>query len=89
MPERRAAVETETGNAHDGELHGQHIALVAARIVTWSLVNSGYFTIRKGGGVERAASCASFLSNQKEQIVFFGFMFVCFLMLDEVERRTS
>src|SRR5882762_9333965 len=52
VPERQAAVETETGNAQDGELHSQHIALLAARIVTGSLVNSGYFTVRKGGGVE-------------------------------------
>src|ERR1700686_3271544 len=52
VPERRAAVKTETGNAQDGELHRQHIALLAARIVTGSLVNTGYFTVRKGGGVE-------------------------------------
>src|SRR5208283_2228730 len=47
MPERRTPVETETGNAHDGELHRQHSALLAARIVLGSLVNSGHFTIRK------------------------------------------
>src|SRR5215472_18877678 len=52
MPERRAAVETETGNAKHGELHRQHLALLAARIVTGRLLNSGYFTIREGGGVE-------------------------------------
>ncbi len=28
--ERRAGVETQTGNAHNGELHRQHIALLAA-----------------------------------------------------------
>ncbi|HEX4278991.1 MAG TPA: hypothetical protein VHZ74_26730 [Bryobacteraceae bacterium] len=47
VPERPAATETETGNAHDDERHRQHIALLASRIVTGSLVNSGYFTIRK------------------------------------------
>ena len=52
MPEHRAAVETETGNAQDGELHRQFIALLAARKVTGSLVNSGYLTIRKRGDVE-------------------------------------
>src|SRR5438552_3398970 len=31
--ERRAAVETETGNAHHGELHCQYIALLAVRVV--------------------------------------------------------
>src|SRR3982074_1998693 len=52
VPERGGAFETETGNAQDGELHRQHIALLAARIVTGSLVNCGYFTIREGDGVE-------------------------------------
>src|SRR4029077_10302052 len=50
--EPRAAVETETGNAQNSELHRQHIVLLAARVVTGRLVNSGHFTIRKGGGVE-------------------------------------
>src|SRR5687768_2230114 len=50
--ELRAAVETETGNAENGEFHRQHIALLAARVVTGRLVNSGHFTIRKSSGVE-------------------------------------
>src|SRR5437870_3419670 len=50
--ERRAAVETEAGNAEDGELHRQNIAGLAARVVARCLVDSGHFTIRKGGGVE-------------------------------------
>src|SRR5262245_27779419 len=52
MPERRAAVEAETGNAKNGELHRQYITLLAARIITGRIVNSGYFTVREGGGVE-------------------------------------
>src|SRR6185436_5178028 len=52
VPERRAAVEAETGNAQNGELHGQDVALPAARVVAGRLVNSGHFTVRKGGGVE-------------------------------------
>src|SRR4249920_2282618 len=50
--EHRAAIETETGNAQNGELHRQYIALLAARVITGRLVNSGHFTVRKGGGVE-------------------------------------
>jgi hypothetical protein len=50
--ELRAAVETETGNAQNLELHRQHIALLAARVVTGRFVNSGHFTIRKGRRVE-------------------------------------
>jgi hypothetical protein len=41
-----------TGNAHDGELHRQLIARLAARKVDGRLVNGGHFGIRKGGGVE-------------------------------------
>src|SRR5262249_33651652 len=33
VPELRAAVETETGNAQNGELDRQHVTLLAARIV--------------------------------------------------------
>ena len=50
--ELRAAVETETGNAQNLELHRQHIALLAARVVTGHFVNSGHFTIGKGRRVE-------------------------------------
>jgi hypothetical protein len=52
VPELRAAVETETGNAQNGELHRQHIALFAARVITGRFLNSGDFTVRKGGSVE-------------------------------------
>src|SRR6476620_6238222 len=52
VSELRATVETETGNALNGELHRQHVALLAARVVTGRLVNSGHFTVRKGGCVE-------------------------------------
>src|SRR5688500_19401391 len=50
--ELRAAVDTETGNAQNGELHRQHITLLAARVVTRRLVDSRHCTVRKGGGVE-------------------------------------
>src|SRR5437667_4376100 len=50
--ECRAAVETEAGNAEDGELHRQHIAGLAARVVARRLVDSSPFPLRKGGGRE-------------------------------------
>ena len=52
VPERRAAVETKTGDAHEGELHREHIAFLAARIVTGRSVNGGDLTIRKGRSIE-------------------------------------
>ncbi len=52
VPELRAAVEAEAGDAHDGELHRQHIARIAARIVAGRLVHGGHVTVRKRGGVE-------------------------------------
>src|SRR5438045_9069676 len=50
--ERRAAIETKTGNANNRELHRQDVARLAARIVAGRLVNGGYFAIRESGGVE-------------------------------------
>src|SRR5207247_44165 len=50
--ERRAAVETKTGNTKHGELHRQLIVFLASRVVTGRLVDSGHFAIRKRGGVE-------------------------------------
>src|SRR4029453_16435255 len=50
--ERRSAVETETGNSKNGEVHGEDIARLAARVVGWCLVNSGHFAVWKSGGVE-------------------------------------
>src|SRR5258708_39156944 len=70
VPQRRAAVETETGNAQDGELHRQHIALLAARIVTGSLVNSGYFTIRKGDGVEARRLMRVFVEPEADRVLW-------------------
>ncbi len=68
--ERRAAVETETGNAQDGELHRQHIALLAARVVTGSLVNGGYFTIRKGDGVEARRLVCVFVEPEADRVLW-------------------
>jgi len=44
VPELRAAVETEAGNAQNGELHRRHIALLAVRAITWRFVNSSVDT---------------------------------------------
>src|SRR3982074_2433443 len=70
VPER-ATVETETGNAQDSELHRQHIALLAARIVTGSLVNSGYFTVRKGGGVEARRLMRVLVETEADRVFWF------------------
>src|SRR5215471_3638384 len=51
--EHRTAVDTDTGDTQNGEFHRQYIALfAAARVVPGCLMSSGYFTIRKGCGVE-------------------------------------
>src|SRR5256885_6061134 len=83
--ERRTAVETETGNAQDGELHRQHIALLAARIVTGSLVNSGHFTIRKGDGVEARRLMRVFVEPEADRVFWFHIRVL--LMLDQGEGR--
>ena len=71
MPERRATVETETGNAKNGELHCQHIALLAARIVTGRLVNSGYFAIREGSSVEARRLVRVFVEPEADRVFWF------------------
>jgi hypothetical protein len=50
--ELRAAVETETRDPQDGELHGQNIAFLASRKVTRRRVNREHFTVRERGGIE-------------------------------------
>src|SRR4029079_12404353 len=52
FPALRASVETETGDPQNGELHRQHIAFLAPRVVTGRLVNRGHLAIRKSGSVE-------------------------------------
>src|SRR6266545_590383 len=68
--ERRAAVETEAGNAQDGELHRQHVALFAARIVAGCLVNSGHFTIWKRGGVEARRFMRVLVEPQADRVLW-------------------
>src|SRR5436190_6832371 len=68
--ELRAAVETETRNTQNGELHGQFIALLAAWVVTGRLVNRGHFTIRKGGGVEARGLMRVFVEPEADRVLW-------------------
>src|SRR5438874_12157653 len=85
VSERRSAVETETGNAQDGELHRQHIALLAVRIVTGGLVNAGYFTIRKRGCVEARRLMRVFVEPEADRVLWLHLRVL--LVLDQGERR--
>src|SRR3984957_20442549 len=87
VPERRSAVETETGNAQYGELHRQHIRFLAARIVTGSLVNSGYFTIRKGDGVEARRLMRVFVEPEADGVLWLHVGML--LVIDRGEGRPS
>src|SRR6266545_2689820 len=79
--ERRAAVETEAGNAEDGELHRQHIAGLAARVVARCLVDSGHFTIRKGGGVEPRRVLCVLVEPEADRVFGFHVSFTFFAKL--------
>ena len=70
MLERRATIETETGNAQNSELHRQHVVLLAARIVTGSPENSGYFAIREGGGVELRRRMSVFVVPDADRVLW-------------------
>src|SRR5262249_13846758 len=50
--EHRPAVQAETRNAENGEVHGQHVDGLATRKIARRLVDGGHMTIRKGGGIE-------------------------------------
>src|SRR5262249_42988565 len=85
--ERRAAVETETGNAQDSELHRQHITLLAAWIVTGRIVNSGYFTVRKGGGIEARRLKRVLVEPEADRVLWLHVSIL--LVLGEGERQRS
>ena len=70
MSDRRAAIEAETGNAQDSELHRQRIALLAARIVSGGLVNSGYLAVRKGCGVEARRLMCVFVEPEADRVLW-------------------
>src|SRR3989442_10349346 len=76
--ERRAAVETEAGNAEDGELHRQNIAGLAARVVARCLVDRGHFTIRKGGGVEPRRVLCILVEPEADRVFRFHVSFTLF-----------
>ena len=73
VPEGRAAVETKTGDAQDGELHHQHITFLAARIISGGLVNTGYGTVRKGGGIEARRLVSVFVEPEADCVLWFHF----------------
>src|SRR5215471_5759427 len=70
VPESRAAVETETRDPHDGKLHGQDIALLAAGIVSGGIVNPGYFTIGKSGGIEARCLVRVFVKPEANRVLW-------------------
>src|SRR5439155_5793538 len=69
--ERGTAVEPEAGNAEDGELHRQDIARLAARVVARRLVDSGHFTIRKGGRVEPRRVLCVLVEPEADRVFWF------------------
>src|SRR5262245_28571137 len=52
MLEHRTTVDAETGDACDGELDCQHVALLAGRVVTGCTADGTHRTVGKGSGVE-------------------------------------
>src|SRR5205823_8481214 len=67
--ELRTAVEAEAGNTQHGELHRQLIALLAARIVTRCLMDSGYFTVRKSCSVELRSLMRIFVEPEADRVL--------------------
>src|SRR5213592_2902240 len=76
--ECRTAVETEAGNAENGKLHRQNIAGLAARVVARCLVDSGHFTLRKGGGVEPRRVLCVHVEPEADRVFWFHVSFTLF-----------
>src|SRR5207248_6453099 len=65
-------------NAQNSELHCQYIALLAARVVTGRLVNSGHFAVRKGGGVEARRLNRVFVEPETNRVLWLhGCVLLC------------
>lgn len=52
MSEGWPTIETDAGEAEDGEVHGQHIASLASRIIARRAVNYADMAIRECRGIE-------------------------------------
>ncbi len=87
--ELRAAIETEAGNAKDGELHSQLIALLAARIVAGSLMYSGYFAVRKSGCVETRRLVRLFVEPEADRVLWLHLRVLLVLGRDNVATFAS
>jgi hypothetical protein len=85
VPERRAAVESETRTAEDGELHCYDIDGFAARAIGRCLVDGGHFTVRKGGGVEVAVFKCILVAPETDRV----FRFHLLGLLVAVKQDTS
>ncbi len=67
-------------------LFGQPATLPAAWIVSGSLVNSGYFTIRKGDCVEARRLMRVFVEPEADRVLWLHVRVL--LLLDQGERRS-
>src|SRR5262249_52319913 len=81
MLEHGAAVEPETRNADDCELHRQDIACLATRIIGRRLTDGGHFTIWKGRGVKTRRFQRILVETETDRI--FRFHVFVLLLLDE------
>ncbi|MNE73509.1 hypothetical protein D3C80_1695270 [compost metagenome] len=52
MGEGLTSIEPHAGDPHDGELHRDHVALPARRVITRRLVQGYYLAVGKDPGVE-------------------------------------
>src|SRR6185437_1718155 len=69
--ERRTAVETETGNAADSEVHGEDVALLTSRVVVRRLVHRRYLAVGKRRRIEPRRLLGVLVEPQTNRV--FGF----------------
>src|SRR5262249_16191061 len=69
--EHRAAIETETGNTNDGELHSHHVPFLATRIAPGASRTSRYFPVRKSEGVEARRLMRVLVKPEADRVLWF------------------
>src|SRR5262249_54397269 len=71
MLELRPAVDSDTRNTKDRELHHQRLAFFAARVVPRCLLDSAHFTVRKGRGVEARRIKRVLVEPETDRVLWF------------------
>src|SRR5690606_39300276 len=69
LGEGGAAVEADAGDAADGEVHHQHVALLAVGVVAGGAVDAADFAVREGLGVEAGGFLGGAIEPEADRVL--------------------